>query len=240
MEVVLLGTGSILTTSLSSCAVLDSRIMLDCGNGAVKALRRNNIDPKSVDICLITHFHADHFFDIPFMLLEQGLRQLRENEFIIIGPNDTKHRIINLFNLAYPEDWDKIQSQSKLKVIEISEPRQVFQVYGYDITSVKVEHANYDAYGYIVSDGQFCAGFTGDAVLCEGVIDITESSNIVFADMSFENPSKGHMGLSDIEILMNEYGQNKRIIPTHMTDNVRNVFSQKHFPAPEDGAKYSL
>jgi ribonuclease BN (tRNA processing enzyme) len=212
--------------------------MVDCGNGAVKALRHNSIDPKCIGVCLITHFHADHFFDIPFMLLEQGLHRVRESEFVIVGPKGTSRRIKNLFNLAYPEEWNKIRSQSKLRVIEITELHEVFQLYGYNITSVRVEHANYDAYGYVVSNGLHSAGFTGDSIMCDGVMDIAQRSDIVFADMCFENPSIGHMCLSDIEVLFSEHGHNKRIIPTHMTDNVRSIFSEKYFSAPVDGAKF--
>lgn len=61
MQVKLLGTGSILTKHLSSCALIDKRVMLDCPNGVMKAIRGYGINPTDIDICLITHFHADHF-----------------------------------------------------------------------------------------------------------------------------------------------------------------------------------
>jgi ribonuclease BN (tRNA processing enzyme) len=240
MQVKLLGTGSILTKYLNSCALVDRKIMLDCPNGCMKAIRRYDINPCNIDVCLITHFHADHFFDIPFMLLEQGLRNIREKELVIIGPKGLGERIENLFNLAYPEDWEKVYLQSKLKTIEISDEVKEYIFEDYIIKSYKVMHGDNDAYGYTIENNGRTVGFTGDSILCKSVEEIIQNSNTVFSDMSFEKSSKGHMGLNDIDFLYDKYGEHTRIIPTHMTDKVREIFSQQYFEAPNDGDEFFI
>lgn len=240
MQIKLLGTGSILTEHLSACSIIDGKIMLDCPNGVMKAMRKMGIVPTKADICLITHFHADHFFDIPFLLLEQGLRNIRENDFVIIGPKSLADRIEGLFNMAYPEDWEKIKDQSKLKTIEIANSEQKIVVNDYTITPYKVDHVGYDAYGYVIEKEGKCVGFTGDTIACPNVEKIIQSSALVFADMSFEKNSKGHMGLNDIKDLMDKYGYKCRIIPTHMTDGVRKIFSEQFFKAPTEGEEFSV
>lgn len=240
MQVKLLGTGSILTKHLSSCALIDKRVMLDCPNGVMKAIRGYGITPTDIDICLITHFHADHFFDIPFLLIEQGLRNIRENDFIIIGPNGLTNRIDALFNMAYPEDWEKIKMQSKLKTIEISDSEERIHLNNYIITPYQVEHVGYEAYGYIIENSGKSVGFTGDTIICSGVEKIVQSSDLIFADMSFEKNSKGHMGMNDIEYLMNKYNDCCKIIPTHMTDKVRKVFKEKYFVPPIEGDEFTV
>lgn len=240
MQVKLLGTGSILTEHLSSCALIDGRIMLDCPNGVMKAMRGAGVIPTDIDVCLITHFHADHFFDIPFLLIEQGLRNIREKDFIIIGPQGVTSRIDILFNLAYPEDWEKIKLQTKLKTMEIDISEEQICVGDYIITPYKVEHVGYDAYGYTVENSKKRVGFTGDTIICPNVEKIVQLSDITFADMSFEKNSKGHMGMNDIEFLMNKYNAYNKIIPTHMTDNVRNIFKDKYFVPPVEGDEFSV
>lgn len=240
MQIKLIGTGSILTKHLSSCAVLNEQVMLDCPNGAMKAMRGMGIVPTKIDICLITHFHADHFFDIPFLLIEQGLRNIRENDFIIVGPKGLKNRIETLFNMAYPEDWEKIKTQSMLKCIEVNDDQEKICINNYIITPYKVKHVGYDAYGYVIENNGKKVGFTGDTVICPNVERIVQSSEMVFADMSFENNSKGHMGMNDIEYLMNKYRNICRIIPTHMTDKVRTVFEEKYFKPPVEGDVFNV
>ena len=39
------------------------RLLLDLGSGALGALQRH-VDPLTIDAVLISHLHADHFFDI--------------------------------------------------------------------------------------------------------------------------------------------------------------------------------
>lgn len=238
MQVRMLGTGSILTKHLSSCALIDKRIMLDCPNGVMKAIRGHEIIPTDIDVCLITHFHADHFFDIPFLLIEQGLRNIRENDFIIIGPNGLTNRVDALFDMAYPEDREKIKIQSKLKTIEIRDSEERIHFNNYVITPYQVEHVGYEAYGYVIESSGKSVGFTGDTIMCSGVEKIVQSSDLVFADMSFEKNSKGHMGMNDIEYLMDKYNGCCKIIPTHMTDKVRKVFEEKYFKPPVEGDEF--
>lgn len=126
MIVNLLRTGSIFTSYLSSCAIIDSKIMFDCPNGAIKAMRRKEILPVNLDVLLISNFHADHYFDIPFLLLEQGLINIREEAFYVIGPCGLEKRIDELFCMAYTESLDEIKLRSKLRIIEIQEDVKKF------------------------------------------------------------------------------------------------------------------
>lgn len=240
MKIQLVGTGSILTNHLSSCAVVNDKIMVDCPNGSIKALRTQNIVPTQIDICLLTHFHADHYFDIPFMLLEQGIRPIRDKDFTVIGPPNTMKQIESLFQLAYPEDWETIRKQSKLKVIEVDENETPINIDGYEITPYRVQHLSCDAYGYTIRLEESTVGFTGDSILCSAIEKIVQKSNLVFADMSFENGTKSHMGLNDMRYLMNKYNDSTRIIPTHMTDKVRLSFQSEFFTPPTEGELFEI
>ena len=72
MKVQVVGTGSMWNKNNSACYLVDDNIMVDFPNGACKYLYRLNIVPSSVNNILITHFHGDHFFDIPFYILNKS------------------------------------------------------------------------------------------------------------------------------------------------------------------------
>lgn len=239
MDIVMVGTGSILTAYLSSCAVIDSKIMIDCPNGSIKKLRYLNIKPDEIDIMLISHFHADHFWDIPFFLMENGWLHTREKPLNIIGPKDLSNRLDTLINLAYPKNWDKIKKQSKLKITEIIGDELEISFDNYIIKCLKVDHGLYDSYGFMISKDLKVVGFTGDTLICDNVKKMAKDCELLFVDMNFAKPAKGdHMCLSDIEYLMKE--KKAKIIPTHMTDEARELFSSKYFLAPEDGAVFTI
>ena len=73
MEVKLIGTGGIFSPFNSACALINKHILVDIPNGSLKEMRKNNINIKDIDCIFVTHLHGDHYFDIPFLLLEKYL-----------------------------------------------------------------------------------------------------------------------------------------------------------------------
>jgi ribonuclease BN (tRNA processing enzyme) len=220
MQLRLVGTGSILTAYLSACSVIDNRILVDVPNGAIKAIRRHSVDPGALDACLITHFHADHYFDVVFLLLELGLRRVRDNDFVLAGPSGLETRVNTLFELAYPESWTKVRKNSRVVFHEWPDAGGELAVGDYLVRAVPVVHTIAPAFGYLVDDGAATVGFSGDSELCDGVHKILSDSTVAVLDASFADSRAGHMGMSDVVGLTKQY-PNVRIVPTHMSDEVR-------------------
>lgn len=239
MNIRLVGTGSIWAEDLSACALIDNTVLIDCPNGLVKALKKDKINIREINMCVITHFHADHYFDIPFLLLELGMKDVRKQNFIIIGPKGLKKRIDMLFSLAYPELWEKVRNDSKLQMIEITDEKKPVVCNDYTITPYKVIHEFYEAYGYTISTAGKIVGFTGDTLLCSNVEEIVQKSKITFADMSFETNSKAHMGVKNIVELKERY-TNHIIVPTHMSEDARMAYNRLYGDAPADGTIFKL
>ena len=240
MYIKLMGTGSIWAEELSACALIDNRALLDCPNGLIKCLKRHKVNIKNINLCIITHFHADHYFDLPFLLLEQGMHNVRIKNFVIIGPKGLQTKLYTLFDIAYPELWEKVRNNSKLKLIEIDSESNSISCDGYLVTPYKVSHNNYEAYGYTISDGKSVVGFTGDTLYCPNVEEIIRKSRLSFVDMSFEKNSKAHMGFNNVNDLKQKYIRDHKIIPTHMSADARAAYEQIYGDAPKDGAEYYI
>lgn len=238
MKLRLVGTGSILTPHLSACTLIDDRLLVDVPNGSVKAIRRCSVSPGSLRGCLISHFHADHYFDVVFLLLELGLRQVQEQDFHLSGPNGLEERVETLFKMAYPESWAKVRENSRVVFHEWPDEGGELKVDRYTVQAVPVVHSIAPAFGYLVHDDVVAAGFSGDSELCDGVHHIVSKSATAVLDGSFAEPRGGHMGMSDLVELAGQY-PDTRIIATHLSDQVR----EREWPGvrvPADGDCVSL
>ncbi|MCW2307386.1 MBL fold metallo-hydrolase [Rhodobium gokarnense] len=215
--------------------------MVDVPNGAVKNLRRMDVNIADIDVCLITHFHGDHYFDIPFMLLEQGLRNKRENDFNIVGPSSVEEYVFNLFNMAYPDQWDRIAEGSRVKFLPLrANEFQSVCINGYEINSVPVKHDGLEAYGYCVTKDGKTIGISGDSELCDGVEWIARVSDLAVVDTSFLKARSGHMGVDDMAYLVRAYGSiGKTFVATHMSDEVQSIDTDE-FIVPKDGSVFNV
>lgn len=84
MKVTFIGTGTMGCITRCNTSVLVDDILFDIGMGTVKQIERLKIYTKSINYLVISHFHADHFLDIPNLLIGIGIRKEIENKLIIV------------------------------------------------------------------------------------------------------------------------------------------------------------
>ena len=77
------------------------RILLDCGTTTLTAMRKFSIDPDTIDAVVISHYHADHYGGIPFLLLD-GHFSRRTRPLMILGPGDVERRLAAAAEVAFP------------------------------------------------------------------------------------------------------------------------------------------
>ena len=75
MKITCLGTGTMGSITRGSQSLLVDDILIDIGSGVVKKLENMEIYTKKVKYLLITHAHADHFVDIPNLLIGRSVRK---------------------------------------------------------------------------------------------------------------------------------------------------------------------
>lgn len=238
MEIKMIGTGSIGSTSLSACTLIDNEILVDVPNGSIKRMKQLKCNICDIKVILITHLHGDHFLDIPFFMFEKFFNECKE-ETIIYCPIGTQQKVKEIFEIAFPGDYEKINSAIKITFIEIQQINHKEVLDNTYITSKLVEHGHLKhAYGYIIEKNNKHIGFSGDSKICDSIQDIVENSDISILDTSLPGDgSYAHMGLNDIENLCNKY-KNHKIIATHMYDLTRSLANNKKIKnliIPNDG-----
>ena len=71
-------------------------ILLDCGEGTQRQIRKAKINPCKITRILITHWHGDHVLGLPGLLQTMALSGYNKT-LVIYGPKGTKQFMKNLF-----------------------------------------------------------------------------------------------------------------------------------------------
>lgn len=232
MKILTLGSGSIFAKAYSSSFLIDDTLILDVPNGIVKQLKRLNVDTALIDTCYISHFHADHFFDLPFLLMEMGLFKPRNKPLKIVGPAGIKQKTEALMQLAYPDVAQMVLSACKIEYQELVAP-STLTLANYPASVQSMHHDQTTVNGLSIQAKQ-TVSFSFDTSYGPAVADMAKCSDLFFIDMSSVESNDFHMGLDSIAQLRHDHPK-VRLIATHMSDEVRQKISAYPIEVLTDG-----
>lgn len=231
MNIKIIGSGSIWTSYNSASYVIDNNILIDIPNGTCKNILKLGINLEDIENVLLTHFHGDHYFDIPFYLL---LKSKKDKPNInIYCNNEGKKKIKKLLKLAFPNSVKSVNKNINLKYIY----DDAFKIGDYKVTKLLVEHGKMTSYGYIFENKTNKVGFTGDSALCPNIKYMASICDYLFCDCTLKIGNKKHMGIDNIEELAND-NPNCKFILSHLDDDTRDMLKTskiKNIIVPEDG-----
>lgn len=126
MKVIFLGVGEAFdenTPNNSHLIVTDkTNLLLDCGLTAAPQVWKYNPDPSFIDVINISHWHADHYFGLPGLLLrmwEGG----RTRPLTIISRKGFKSQFAKLMDLAYLNFIEKFKYE--IIIVEVEEGQEL-------------------------------------------------------------------------------------------------------------------
>lgn len=214
MKLKILGSGSIYSKDNSASCLIDNKILIDVPNVTCKTLKRIGVEPSDISDIVITHFHGDHYFDMPFMLLSKITAN--NGRYNIYCDESGENKIHDLTKLAFPSKLDKINEYFKYNI------NNKFNIRGdYEIEKIELEHEEgIEANGYIFSQRNVTVGFTGDTCMCEGLHAMAQQCNYLICDCNTLKGKKSHIGVDNIIELSQTY-QNCIFYTTHMGNGVR-------------------
>lgn len=219
MKIQFIGTASIQDMPNSASILINDHILFDVPNGNLKAMIRQKIDILKIDTIIISHTHADHCFDVPFILWYRKKfgKDSSEVPIKIITDEITKKTIETLINLSHFNP----AREAKKEFIDCKSLTNIKLFDNIDIINVPMKHIGIEhANGYIIKDKNTSIGLTGDTSFCEGVRKLANNIDILISDMTLEIGDDSHMGINNILSLVKEYPKLK-IIPIHMHDGTR-------------------
>lgn len=232
LDLTFLGSGNAFADARCwSGFVANRRVMFDAPPSAVYGLKRAGMALSAIDVVLISHFHADHFFGLPFLLLEYafpgaaGTRTARRTrDLIIAGPPGIAETIERLADLAFPNYFNgRLQEASadyRRWYVEF-EPGQEKEVGGLRVAAAAMNHARGSlpvALGYRVElDGHVIA-YTGDSGWCDSLFEIGRGADVYVCDCNYPSGRNlpEHLTLEEVRDLRAQLDPRTELILTHL------------------------
>lgn len=219
MKIQFIGTGSIASINNSTSILIDNHILFDVPNGNLKSMIRQNVDILKIDTIIVSHTHADHCFDIPFILWYKNNfgKSVSQLPTKIITDDVTRETIGTLINSSYFNSAKEAKIEFvNFKKLENTKLFDNLYIKNESMEHIGIKYAN----GYIIKDKNVSVGLTGDTSFCKGVRNLANNVDFLISDMTLEIGDDSHMGINNILELLKEYPKLK-IIPIHMHDKTR-------------------
>ena len=107
-------------------------ILVDCGEGTQRQLRKARLNPCKINRILITHWHGDHILGIPGLLWTLSLSGYNKTLYIY-GPEGTKKLMKNLLNTF------NINLNFNIEIIDINK-KKFFETNDFYLEAEKMTH----------------------------------------------------------------------------------------------------
>lgn len=237
MKISFIGTGTMGSITRGNQSLLIDDILFDVGSGTVKRMESQKIYTKDIKYLVISHFHADHFFDLPNYLIGRNIRNEHiERTLPIIGGVGLKKRVVELFNLAFgdgnKDKYNNFERDFNVKFIELKNEEEYI---GEDFTikAYELEHgACKPILGYVLTKDNKKVGYATDTILCENLQKIAKEVDVMCIDATNTIPTRMHIGLEEV-VWLKEQNKDTRFLAIHRSDYVHNHIKEIEFP--EDG-----
>jgi len=213
--------------------------LVDCGASSLVAMRQQGIDPNDVSKIFLTHLHGDHFGGLPFFLLDAQFASKRTLPLTIAGPPGLRERLTQAMEVLFPRS-SQAEPAYPLTLHEIG-PRSATHIDGVTVTAYPAAHfSGAPSYSLRVEvDGKVFV-YSGDTQWTDTLIEASAGADL-FACECYVFDEDVALHNSYKRIIENRHRMTcKRIIVTHMSEDMLSRVSEIELEASEDGKTVRL
>jgi|ETNmetMinimDraft_21_1059911.scaffolds.fasta_scaffold02441_5 ribonuclease BN (tRNA processing enzyme) len=182
-----LGTGNAFLPQgrYHSLLLIEDKILIDAPPTVLASLRRRELTPSDIKTIMITHWHGDHVFGFPFLILDQKYISDRESKLFlnVHCPKNGTEKLNNLCELAYPGSL--IERMEKNVIIDEESSGEILGVSGWSFERFEVLHDEVvDPHGYVLThESGFTLMHTGDSGPCEAIESRVKNCDVVVIEL---------------------------------------------------------
>ena len=182
-EAVFLGTGNFLAPEgrYWNSFVLDGTVLVEPCPTSLPHLRTCGLRARDLDAIVISHFHPDHTFGWPFLLLEMivsaGAAGTRPQ--YVVGPPGVEEFLADMNELgSIPNVVETAARQLDLRYVEVDGTWQ--QAGPLRFRAVAVDHVPHlRCFGYLFDYGDQVIGYSGDTQPCAGLHELALGADVL-------------------------------------------------------------
>jgi ribonuclease Z len=211
-----LGTGNYLAPGRYwNSFVLDGRVLVEPAPTALPHLRRCGIPARDLDAVVISHFHPDHTFGWPFLLLEL-LRVGHDHPLPVMGPPGVEAFLDEMLRLAgVPDIADAAAALLDLRYVEVDGTWQ--HAGPFRLRAVEVDHVDHlRCFGYLFERDGRTVAYSGDCRPCAGLDELAAAADVLVLECNGGHPApKVHHDPDDVRDLRRRFPE-PRFVLTHL------------------------
>jgi ribonuclease BN (tRNA processing enzyme) len=199
--------------------VIDGRILVEPSPIVVPHLRKAGLDVANLEAVLISHFHPDHTFGWPFLLLELMISGRRDPVFIV-GPPGVQESLENLMRIGGMHDVHRAShDRCDIRYVEAAGDGSPQSAGGLRMRALEVEHLpQLRTFAYILELDGLTLGYSGDTGPCVGLDKVAEQVDVLVAECTGPHtaaPPPVHLDTTDILELQRRF-PDVRLVITHI------------------------
>jgi ribonuclease BN (tRNA processing enzyme) len=225
LDLLFLGSGNAFSPGRYwSSFLLNGRFLFDCSPVAMPHLKKCGVPLTDIEVIFISHFHADHFFGLPFFMLEFAERTRRTKDLTIVGPPGIMERTMKITEAGYPNVFRKRDRGYSLSFQEVGDGT-VGEVPGMAFVARQVTHVpDLTCFGYRAEIEGKAIAYSGDSLFCEALVDLGEGADVFVVECSkWEGPGGVHIDPDGIRELRRRLGKKPQFILTHLDGGVKDL-----------------
>jgi ribonuclease BN (tRNA processing enzyme) len=206
-KVTFLGTGSFRSTDRYwNGFVIDDHVLVEPSPTVLPHLKRCGIDAAGLDVVAISHFHADHTFGWPFLLLEL-LRCHAATPITVVGPPGVRAFLSRMMDLAgVPDIHREAHDALDIRYVDVDGSWQ--NAGPLRFRAVEVDHVPHlDCYGYLFERGNSVLGYSGDTRPGVGLDTLAEGCGTLILECNGgpHHSATGHMDVEQVKALRDRF-----------------------------------
>ena len=194
MKLTFLGTGEAFDANNPNTSILvNGDFLLDCGYSIPQIFWELELDVNQVKTVWLSHFHGDHTFGVPALLMrfwegEELIKNRgREEPLTVVGPKGVKEYVHKILELAYGDFIPKFEYKIEYREVE---PGNEIEVNGYKLNFADTKHTKdymkinnqeikKTALAIRVSKGGKSFVYTGDSPYSEDVVKLAKGCDLL-------------------------------------------------------------
>ena len=217
LELCFLGTGNAFAPQRYwSSFLVNGLYLFDCAPTTLAHLKRLGRPPEGIRTVFISHFHGDHFFGLPFLLLEYGEMTPRSEDLFIVGPARIQEKLEWMVNLGFPGLLTKSSGYAR-RYVEVSDGMSG-EAGGIQFQALRVDHASsLECFGYRVELEGRTLAYSGDIRTREAAFRLGDCADVFVVECSCWGPDCGpHLNPQDIRALRKAISPSTTFVLTHL------------------------